>query len=81
MKLVGAVVDGHALLQVVWSSLLAGIGVTCVYAIAIVGTTRAIDASRDGRAGRAVAFGVLGVLALAGVAGAVVLGIIYMAQK
>jgi hypothetical protein len=77
----GDVVDGHALVQMLWSGAAAGIGVTCIFAIAIHGATRAVDASRDGRPAEAAIFGVVGLLAIAAVGAAVVLGIVVMAQK
>jgi hypothetical protein len=76
-----SVVDWHALEEMLWTASLAGVGVTCIYAIAIHGATRASDASRGGRVAEAVIFGVVGAAALAGVGAAVVFGIIVMAQK
>jgi hypothetical protein len=81
MSLIASIVDGEALLEVVWTSLLAGIGVTAIFAVAILGGTRAADASRGGQPVAAVAFGALALLALAGVAAAVVFGIVVMTQK
>jgi hypothetical protein len=75
------IVDTHALLQVVWVSLLAGTGVTAFYALAILGATRAADYSRAGRTGEALLLGVLCVVALAVVAASVVFGIVVMTQK
>ena len=75
------VVNGHDLLQVVWASLLAGIGVTAAYAFAILGGARAVDLTRSGRSGEAVVFGVLCAIALVAVAAAVVYGIVIMANK
>ena len=81
MSLLGSIVDGDALLKVLWTSLLAGIGVTTVFAVAILGGTRAADASRGGRPVVAAAFGALAFVALTGVAAAVVFGIVVMTQK
>lgn len=75
------VVSGHDLLQVVWSSILAGIGVTAAYAFAILGGARALDLTRSGRSAEAAVFGVLCALALAVVAAAVVYGIVIMTTK
>jgi hypothetical protein len=77
----GSVVDGHALVQMLWTAAVAGVGVTCIFAIAIHGGTRAIDASRAGRPAEATIFAVVGAVALAAVGVAVVLGIIVMTQK
>jgi hypothetical protein len=76
-----SVVDGDALLQVVWASLLAGVGVTAAFGVAIVGATRALDLSREGRPAGAVVFSVLGLLALATVIAAIVFGIVVMTSK
>lgn len=76
-----AVVEWDALLEVVWSSILAGIGVTAAFGLAIVGVTRAVDARRGGQGVEATLFGVLGLLALAFVAAAVVFSIVVMTTK
>jgi hypothetical protein len=77
----GAVVDGDALLQVVWASLLAGVGVTGVFGVGIVGATRALDFSRAGNSAGAVVFAILGLLAAAAVLAAVAFGIVVMTSK
>jgi hypothetical protein len=81
MTSLGAIVEGGDLVQVIWTSLAAGIGVTAVFALAIFGATVAVDLRRDGRPGEATVFGVLGLLALAVVAAALVFGIVVMTQK
>lgn len=75
------IVDTTALWQTVVGSLVAGIGVTFAFSIAIFGASRSIELGRDGRSVPATAFGALAVLGLAAVAGAVVLGIIVMTSK
>jgi hypothetical protein len=75
------IVSVHDLLQVVWVSVVAGIGVTGAYAFAILGGTRAVDMSRAGRPVEAVVLGVLCAVALAAVAAAVVFGIVVMTTK
>lgn len=75
------VVDWAALLEVVWSSLLGGIGVTAVFAVGILGASRVIHHQRDGRVITAGAYGVLMALAFATVAVAIVFGIVVMTQK
>jgi hypothetical protein len=81
MWVVAEIVDGGALLNMLWASLVAGIGVTLIFSIAIHGTARAIEAGRDGRPAEAAIFGVVGAVALAAVLGGVVLGVIVMLQK
>ena len=78
---IAEIVDGGALLNMLWSSLVAGIGVTLVFSLAIHGTARAIEAGRDGRPAEAVLFGVVGAAALATVLAGVVFGVIVMTTK
>jgi hypothetical protein len=75
------IVDGHALVQLLWVGAAAGVAVPSAFAVALLGVTRAADLSRNGRGAEAVVYGALGVLALAAVAAAVVYGIVIMAQK
>ena len=77
----GAIVDGDALLDVVWASLAAGVGVTALFGIAILGAVRAVDLSRNGRSAEALALAGVGALALLVVAAAIVFGIVVMTQK
>ena len=50
------IVDGGALLEVVWVSVLAGVGLTLVFSLTIAGAARASHQRRDGRVGRAFAW-------------------------
>jgi hypothetical protein len=75
---IASIVDTHALLQVVWVSLLAGVGVTAAYGVALLGATRAIELARDGRGGVAVGYAFAGVVGLAIVLGAIVFGIVIL---
>ena len=59
--MIASIVDTDALLTVVWASLLAGIGVTAAYGLAILGGMRAIELGRAGRAGEAAIFAMVGV--------------------
>ena len=75
-----SVVDWGALGQVVMYSLLAGIGIPAIFALAVLGASRMTDPHRE-RGGAAVA--AYGVLAVAGTAiclGAVAYGIYLMTQ-
>ena len=79
--MIAAIVDGDALLQVVWVSLVAGIGLTLVFSLAIAAGARAGSARRAGAGGAA-----LGWYALTGIccllcAVAVVLGVAVMLSK
>jgi hypothetical protein len=75
---IATVVDTHALLQVVWVSLLAGVGVTASYGIALLGASRAIENGRDGNGALAVVYAAAGVIGLAIVIGAIVFGIVIL---
>jgi hypothetical protein len=81
VTLTASVVDWDALLEVVWVSILTGIGVTAAFAIALYGATRAVDLSRDGRAAEAGLFAVVAVAALIGVGAAVIFAIVVMTDK
>jgi hypothetical protein len=75
---IATVVDWDALLQVVWVSLVAGVGVTAAWAFALLGATRALENGREGRAGEAAIYGVVGVVGVATVIGAIVFGIVIL---
>lgn len=75
------VVDTKALWQTVVASIIAGAGTTLVFSIAILGASRFVDASRDGRTGEAAFFAGLGVLAMLGTIAAIVVGVIVMTSK
>jgi hypothetical protein len=75
-----AIVDWDALLTVVWASIAAGVGVTAAYGLAILGSARAIELARDGRAGEAAVFGVVGVLGAVAVIVAIAFGIVVLTE-
>ena len=81
MAPVAQVVDVGELLDVVWTSLVAGIGVCAVFSLAIVGFARAIDMRRDGQAAAASAYVALMVVAFAVVVAVVVFGVVVMTSK
>ena len=76
--MIGAVVDWDALLQVVWVSLAAGVGVTAAWGFALLGSSRAIEMGRDGRSGEALIYAVIGVVGVLTVLGAIVFGILIL---
>jgi len=78
--MIAGVVDMSDLVSVIWVSLVAGIGVTCAFGVAILGGTRAVDSSREGRVTQAAAFGVLGSLAMLAVVGSIVFGIVILVE-
>jgi hypothetical protein len=75
------VVETKELFDTVVASLVAGIGVTAVFAILIFGAIRSADMVRDERPVLAAAAGGLAVIALLVVIAAIVLGIVVMTAK
>jgi hypothetical protein len=75
------IVDWATIGKVVAAALVAGIGVTAAFSVAVLGATRSMEMRRDRRGPEASAFAVLGVLGAAVCVGAIVLGIIVMSSK
>ena len=76
-----AAVDFHALGQVVWVSLVAGVGVSVLFSLVIFGADKAGDARRAGQESQALAYGVLAVVAMVVFSVAVVVGVVVMLRK
>jgi hypothetical protein len=74
-------VDWGALGRVVVASLIAGVGVTFCFSIAVVGATRFAELRRDQRNGGAAIYGVLALAGLAATVAAIVIGIVVMTTK
>lgn len=79
--MIASIVDTDALLEVIGVSIVAGIGLTAVYGVAIVGATRSVDLGRRGATVSAVIFGTLGIAALGVVVAAIVFGIATLSDK
>jgi hypothetical protein len=79
--MLATIVDTKALLSTIAASFIAGVGVTLIFSIAILGASRFADLGRDGRPVAAIAFGILGLVALLAAGAAVTIGIIVMTQK
>ena len=75
------IVDTTTLLDLVGVSLLAAVGVTAAFSVAILGATRFADFRRNGRTVEAACFGALTALALAACLGAIVYGIVEIQSK
>jgi hypothetical protein len=79
--MIATVVEGKELLQTVIASVVAGVGITVVFSVAIWGVGRFADLSREERP-LAAGFAAAAVaLALATTAAAVVAGIVVMTSK
>jgi hypothetical protein len=76
-----ATIEFGKLAQVVWVSLVAGIGVTAVFSLVIYGSAQSGEARRDGRGGAATAYGALAGISLAVVAAGVVFAITVILNK
>jgi hypothetical protein len=79
--MLATIVDTQALLKTVAAAFIAGVGVTLIFSLAILGASRFADMNRDGRPAAALAFGALGLLALLAALAAVTVGIIVMTRK
>jgi len=81
MALMATIVETKDLVETVIASLIAGVGATAIFSVAIWGGVRFVDLSRDGRPVAAAAAVALGVLALTTTLAAVVFGIVVMTSK
>ncbi|HEX2160354.1 MAG TPA: hypothetical protein VHF88_00850 [Thermoleophilaceae bacterium] len=75
------IVDVSDLVSVVWTSLVAGIGVCLVFSLAIVGFARATDMRREGNGVAMVAYTTLALIAFVAVMALVVFGVVVMTSK
>jgi hypothetical protein len=75
---IATVVDWDALLQVIWVSVVAGVGVTAAWGFALLGATRALEVGREGRVAEAAIYGVVGVAGVVAVLGAIIFGIVIL---
>lgn len=79
--MIATLVEGKELGEAVVASVVAGIGVTFVFSVAIWGVARFVDLSRGERPLAAGAAGALAVLALAVTLGVVAVGVIAMTKS
>ena len=79
--MIATIVEGKELLEAIVASIVAGVGVTFVFSVAIWGAARFADLSRSDRPLAAGAAALTAVLALLVTAAVVVVGIIAMAGK
>ncbi len=76
-----AQVEVSKLFEVVWVSLLAGVGVTIVFSLVVYSGARAGEARREGHSGAATLFGLLAVVALLAFLVGVTIGVSIMLTK
>ena len=77
--MVGAVVEWDLILEVVWVSLVAGIGSTAIFSLVVFGTSRATEARREGD--NPAPFGALAIVGLIAFAAVVVFAITVILHK
>jgi hypothetical protein len=75
------VVEIGQLVEVIWVSLLAGVGITAAFSLIVLGTGHSAAARRAGRSGAALAYGSLAVVFFIIFAAAIVLGVQIMLSK
>ena len=75
------VVDFHALGQVIWVSLAAGVSVTVLYSFVIYASVKSGEARRGGRTGAGFAYVALAAFAMTVFLGATVVGVVVMLSK
>ena len=76
-----AAIDFHALGQVIWVSLAAGVSVTVLFSVVVFASDRAGESRRDGESGQAAAFTTLAVVTMFVFLGAVAYGVVVMLKK
>ena len=76
-----AAVDFHALGEVIWVSLVAGVGVTVLFSVVVYGADKAGVARRSGLDGQAAVYAALAILAMLIFLAAVILAITVMLNK
>jgi hypothetical protein len=74
-------VDAGGLVEVIWVSLLAGVGVSLTFSVVVLSGARYATARREGRGGEAIVFGGLAMFALLVFLAGVVLGVQIMLSK
>jgi hypothetical protein len=79
--IVASVVDGHDLVQIIWASAAAGIGLVTAASLGILGAARAPAERREGRNLAASLYVALAIAAAVVCAGGVVLGVSVMLSK
>jgi hypothetical protein len=75
------VVDVDALWRTAWTAAVAGIGISVVFALTVLGATRSSDLRRENRAVPAALYVLLAVAGTIGTIGSVVYGVVLITTK
>ena len=81
MIVASAIVDTHALLQLVYISITAGVGICVIYALAVIGLTKSHERRKANQRTAAGLYAALAIIAIAGCGWAVATGLTIMATK
>ena len=76
--MIATAVDWDAIVQVIWVSLAAGVGLTAAWGFALLGSARAVQFGREGRLPVAVIYAAVGAAGFLAVVGAIVFGIVIL---
>jgi hypothetical protein len=76
-----ATIASNALLKMLYSSLVAGVGISLVFSVAILAAVRSSERRRDHRPNAAIAYGALAASALVASGAIVVYGVYLVAHK
>lgn len=79
MDLIAKIVETQALLETSLAALVAGVGIAFTFSLTILGASRSVEASREGRGLAAAAFGAVGLMGLVVTLAAIAAGIVVMA--
>jgi hypothetical protein len=79
--MMAVVINTHALVKMLYSSVVAGVGVAVVFSIAILGTTRSSEMRRAHRTAAAATYAALAAAGLLLAAAIVIYGLILVAHK
>jgi hypothetical protein len=79
--MIATIVDVTELWETVVAAFVAGVGTTIVFSLAILGTTRFTEATRDGNTFHAAVFGALAIVGLLATLAAIVAAVIVMTAK
>ena len=79
--MIAAAINTHALVKMLYSSVLAGVGVTVVFSLAILGVTRSSEMRREHHTRAAAGYTALAAVGLLVAAATVVYGLLLVAHK
>jgi hypothetical protein len=79
--MIAAAINTHALLKMLYTSVLAGVGVAVVFSLAILGATRSSEMRREHRTVAAAGYTALAAAGLLVAAAMVVYGLVLVAHK